>query len=62
SMDPSQLKKIKSLLGEALNSSDYSNIPDLQTGQAIVTMGGRERYQVKMKPSERQLEIFAGGQ
>lgn len=62
SMDPSQLNKMKSLLGDSLTSSDYERIPNLQTGEAIFSTGSKERYNVTFSPNSRQLEDFRGGQ
>lgn len=62
-MDASQLKKMQQLLGNTLNTSDYRSIPELKRAEAIVSMGGQERYKIKIKrPSPTQLDIFAGGQ
>lgn len=61
-MDPSQLGKIQQLLGNALTSSDYKRIPDLDLGESIITMGAKERYQVSFTPTKEQLELFKGGQ
>lgn len=60
-MDNSQLAKMKSLLGDSLTNADYDSIPDLQTGDAIFSMGSKERYKVTMIPNERQLRDFHGG-
>lgn len=62
SMDPSQIKKMKQLLGGSLTDSDYAQILELNAGQAIVNLGGRETYTIRFTPSERQLELFKGGQ
>lgn len=61
-MDPSQLQKMRSLLGDSLTSSDYERIPNLSTGEAIFNTGSKERYNVTIIPNRRQLEDFKGGQ
>ncbi len=62
-MDPSQIRKIKTLMGDTLTTTDYKKLPDLERGEAIVTMSGsKERYNVTMEPTERQLKLFKGGQ
>ncbi|WEV41273.1 ATP-binding protein [Lactobacillus sp. ESL0681] len=61
-MDPSQLRKIKLLMGSSLNENDYKSIPDLKRGHAIISMGGQERYRLTILPNQRQLKLYAGGQ
>ncbi|CAM3195047.1 hypothetical protein SAMN04487792_1628 [Lactobacillus bombicola] len=61
-MDPSQLKKVRSLMGGTLNEAEYNSIPEQQIGQIIFSMGGREKYQIDLKPSKRQLNLYEGGQ
>ncbi|QIA88632.1 VirB4 family type IV secretion system protein [Lactobacillus johnsonii] len=62
-MDPSQIRKIKTLMGDTLTTTDYKKLPELERGEAIVTMSGsKERYNVTMEPTERQLKLFKGGQ
>ena len=62
-MDPSQIKKIKNLMGETLTSTDYDKLPQLERGETIVTISGsKERYNVTLEPTERQLKLFKGGQ
>lgn len=62
SIDPSILEKIKKLLGDSLTVADYESIPDLRTGEAIFSMGSKERYKVALIPNERQLKDFHGGE
>lgn len=61
-MDPSQLNKMKQLLGDSLTASDYERIPNLATGEAIFSTGSKERYNVTFSPNSRQLNDFKGGQ
>lgn len=62
-MDPSQIKKIRNLMGETLTSTDYDKLPQLERGETIVTISGsKERYNVTLEPTERQLKLFKGGQ
>lgn len=61
-MDPSQLDKMRRLLGDSLTPADYEAIPDLQTGEAIFSTGARERHKVTLIPNSRQLKDFRGGQ
>ncbi|HIX55403.1 MAG TPA: hypothetical protein H9853_10270 [Candidatus Sphingobacterium stercoripullorum] len=61
-MDPSVLEKIKRLMGDSLTDADYEAIPDLVTGEAIFSLGSKDRYKVSLVPNERQLKDFHGGE
>lgn len=50
-------------MGETLTSTDYDKLPQLERGETIVTISGsKERYNVTLEPTERQLKLFKGGQ
>ena len=61
-MDPSQINKMRGLLGDALTSADYKSIPNLKRGYGIVSTGGTDsRYKVHFEPTKEQLKLFKGG-
>lgn len=59
-LDDSLLSRMRELLGDSLTDSEYMSIPDLEMGQAILSLGSKQSYRVKFQPSERQLELFRG--
>jgi energy-coupling factor transporter ATP-binding protein EcfA2 len=59
-LDDSLLSRMRELLGDSLTDSEYASIPDLEMGQAILSLGSKQSYRVKFQPSERQLELFRG--
>jgi DNA helicase HerA-like ATPase len=59
-LDDSLLHRMRELLGDSLTDSEYAAIPDLEVGQAIMSLGSKQSYRVKFLPSERQLKLFDG--
>lgn len=59
-LDDSLLHRMRELLGDSLTDSEYAAIPDLEVGQAIMSLGSKQSYRVKFLPSERQLKLFGG--
>lgn len=61
--DSSQVSAIKRLLGDTLTDTDYRKLTELERGEAIVTSSGtKQRFNVTLEPTKRQLELFKGGQ
>ena len=58
--DDALLHRMHELLGGSLTDSEYAAIPDLEVGQAIMSLGSKQSYRVKFQPSQRQLELFGG--
>ncbi|AFU17073.1 putative ATPase (plasmid) [Bacillus thuringiensis MC28] len=61
-MDNSVLENLKGVLGESLTESEFSILPELKRGEAIVQVSSTETFNVMFDPDEKQLERFKGGQ
>lgn len=62
-MDPSQMQKVDLLMGNSLSATDRENIPQMERGESIISMdGSKNRYNVTFEPTNRQLNLFKGGQ
>lgn len=61
-LDNSVLGKMKEVLGESLNESEYQRLPTLKIGEAIIQTTSTDSYLVHLDPEKDQLERFKGGQ
>lgn len=59
-MDQSTLDKLENVLGDTIKESEYKLIPNLDRGQAILSIAG-ESIVFNVQPSKEQLKRFKGG-
>lgn len=61
-LDNSVMGRMKDVLGDSLTDTEYSMLPELKIGQAIIQTSSSESYTVTFDPEHDQLARFKGGQ
>ena len=59
-MDQSTLDKLEDVLGDTIKESEYELIPNLERGQAILSISG-DSIVFNVMPTQEQLDRFEGG-